>query len=216
MNFSLDSWVQRDILFQKEKMMSLSNFAMNNWKTLALGVFIGLLSSGLILLVAKGSAYNSFELLPIPTSRPLVVHITGAVVSPGVYHVPVQSRISDVIEAAGGFSQKADLEGLNLAELVSDGQKLSIPTINADGPSKSITQANQNESKGSGLIELVNINTATVAELSTLPGIGPVLAANIIEYRETHGSFYSTEELMNVKGIGASSFDEINNLISLR
>ncbi|MHC1784793.1 MAG: helix-hairpin-helix domain-containing protein [Anaerolineaceae bacterium] len=202
--------------FSSVKMLSFSNFAMINWKTLALGVFIGLLSSGLILLVAKGPAYKSFELQPIPTTRPLVVHITGAVVSPGVYHVPVQSRISDLVEAAGGFSQEADLEVLNLSELVSDGQKITIPTINTDVPSKSSTQINRNESNGTDLVELININTATDSALSSLPGIGPVIAANIIEYRDTHGNFKSPEELMNVKGIGISSFEEIKDLITLR
>lgn len=189
---------------------------MNTWKILTLGVIIGLLSSGLILLVSKGAFANEFELQPIPTPAPLVVHIIGGIADPGVYQVPVYSRILDVVDAAGGFSPDADPEAVNLSEMVSDGQQISIPSqIDGEISGKSPNDYLAVPSSSTPL-NRVNINTADNKTLSTLAGIGPVTAANIIEYRQTHGAFASIDELMNVKGIGISTFEEVKDYISIR
>jgi competence protein ComEA len=189
---------------------------MNSWKILSLGVIIGLFSSGLILLISKGVFKNEFELQPLPTTAPLVVHIIGGVAEPGVYQVGVNSRIQDVVEAAGGFSTGAMRESINLAEMVSDGQQISIPFQEEVEFSGKSSINNQTAPSAIPVINRVNINTADNKTLSTLAGIGPITAANIIEYRQTHGSFSSIDELMKVKGIGISTFEEVKDYISIR
>jgi competence protein ComEA len=180
---------------------------MSNWKSIVLGVIIGLLSTGLILLVSKPSSYSEFKLLPLPTSIPLVVYVSGGVNSPGVYQIKDDGRIVDAVQAAGGFSTKADREALNLSQKISDGEKITVP-LESDAPALT---PNSPEA-----IELININTANEELLATLPGIGLVKARDIIAYRGAHGSFTSLDELLDVKGIGAGNFDKIKELITLR
>ncbi|MCL2566120.1 MAG: ComEA family DNA-binding protein [Defluviitaleaceae bacterium] len=146
------------------------------------------------------------------------LYITGAVVSPGVYDIEEGSRIADLIVLAGGALENADLEILNLAARVEDARHVRIPFIGEDQPIESIsvfagndvTAADASNSVYTGLI---NINTSSLAGLITLPGIGEVTANNIINHRNTHGSFSSLEELMNVTRIGQATFDNIRHLI---
>jgi competence protein ComEA len=189
---------------------------MKTWKILSLGVIIGLFSSGLILLVSKGSYAGEFELQPIPTNAPLVVHIIGGVAAPGVYRVQVNSRIIDVVAIAGGFSPDANREAVNLSQMVTDEQQITIPFL-IEGEIANSSPSGSQVLPSTGMpSKLVNINTADTKILSELAGIGPITAANIIEYRQTHGSFQSIDELMNVKGIGISTFEEVKDLISIR
>ena len=129
-------------------------------------------------------------------SGEVVVHVAGAVSAPGVYTLPADSRVDDAVRAAGATAD-ADLSQLNLAQKLADGQKITVPADNA-APS---------DSSQSGA--LININTATQEELETLPSIGEVRAQAIIAYREEHGGFRTTDELMEVSGIGEKIFADI-------
>jgi competence protein ComEA len=137
---------------------------------------------------------------PLVSEAVLVVHVSGEVNYPGVYTIAAGSRIQDAIDAAGGPSEHADIHRLNLAEILFDGRKVHVPSLDT-----------QKESEEDGL---VNINTATAKELETLPNIGPSRAQKIIEYRETHGPFSSIEDITKVGTIGPKIFDSIKDLIT--
>lgn len=143
---------------------------------------------------------------------PLVVHIDGAVQNPGVYTLTVDARCQDAVIAAGGLTEKADTTTINLAQKLTDGQKIHIP---AQGEAEissaaSAVQAERGTDASSGL---VNINTASAAELDTLPGVGEALAAAIIQDREEVGPFASIEDLMRVSGIGEKKYAKLESYI---
>lgn len=135
----------------------------------------------------------------------VLVHVAGAVNNPGVYTLDGGSRVIDAVEAAGGLSPEADGDALNLAAVVEDAAKITIPKVNAGGEDAASTTA-------SGL---VNINTADKTTLMTLSGIGEVLAQNIIDYRTKNGPFTNLEELKNVNRIGDKLFEQIKDGITL-
>lgn len=172
-----------------------------------IGVLIGLVLGGVLWIVARSPRGNSVELLPPPTPAPLVVDVAGAVPRPGVYELPDGSRVKDAVDAAGGFLAEADRAGLNLAAPLEDGQQLQIPFLAGAEP---VGAARVDEP---AVLDLIDINTADAETLSTLPGIGPTLAQRIVEYRETWGEFYYIEDIMNVEGIGPSTFENIKDLI---
>lgn len=136
----------------------------------------------------------------------ILVHVAGAVKYPGVYELPPGSRVRDAVEKAQP-NNDADVNLLNLAAVVTDGQKIVVPrqgeTVSQPGPG----------SPGSS--PLVNINTATLEELDRLPGIGPALAQRIIRYRETNGRFRVPEDIKNVSGIGEAKFEQLKDLITV-
>ena len=150
----------------------------------------------------------------------IAVHITGCVENPGVVKVKEDSRIEDVIEAAGGLTEDADISNVNLAYIVEDGIKIRIPSIDDEDEEEYIT-----EDSGEGVLisdgsdgsssDLININTATQTELETLNGIGPSLATKIIEYREENGDFESIEDIKNVSGIGDTKYENIKDFIEV-
>jgi competence protein ComEA len=130
----------------------------------------------------------------------IVVHIDGEVHKPGVYEVSADTRLVDLIEAAGGLLPVADVGGLNLAKKLSDGQKIIVPSkVSANRPD-SFGPSKHNASYEDG--GRLDINKATQAQLETLPGIGPALAKRIIEDRQKRGAFRSLPDLKRVKGIG--------------
>ncbi len=141
---------------------------------------------------------------PENASGEVVVHVAGAVSSPGVYTLPADSRVDDAVRAAGATAD-ADLSQLNLAQKLADGQKITVPVAGAT-PADGSSAATTADSDNGGLI---NINTATQEELETLPSIGEVRAQAIIAYREEHGGFRTTDELMEVSGIGEKIFADI-------
>lgn len=156
------------------------------------------------------------------------VYVCGAVANPGVYALPAGSRLYQAIERAGGMTEEAAAEYLNLADVVADGLKIQVPTreeIEQGWQPEGLTgnekmaQADQSgfsetgqeaASKNSGL---VNINTADVATLMTLPGIGNAKAESILAYRTEHGGFQSKEEIMNITGIKQAVYEKIKDLI---
>ncbi|MDK2856201.1 MAG: competence protein ComEA [Bacillota bacterium] len=149
-------------------------------------------------------------------SAEVVVHVAGAVAKSGVYRLPAGSRVIDAVEAAGGAAAEADVDALNLAQPLVDGQKVWVPKkgeVTVTGAAGTATgPAAGSAAAGGGK---VNINTAGVAELDTLPGIGPALAQRIIDYRAAHGPFKSIEDLKNVSGIGEKKFAEIKDYVTL-
>ena len=172
---------------------------------------LGLFLAALIWLVARNPGGEAVALRPVPTEQPLVVHITGAVPRPGIYAMPKGSRVQDVISAAGGFLAEADKSNINLAERLEDGQRLDIPY----GEGGSILIPTPGERLVPSGDELVNINTASSAELDTLPGIGPTTAQKIIDYRTQNGPFQAIKDIMNVSGIGPGTFERIKDKITV-
>jgi competence protein ComEA len=146
----------------------------------------------------------------------LTVHIAGAVKKPGLYTLPSGSRVRDALDAAGGAKSDADLDGLNLAEVVGDGQKIYVPyrsetrVAAADKPPRA-ERAAQAPPRFP-----IDLNRASAAELEQLPGIGPVLAARIVELRRLRGRFQSVEELLDVHGIGPKRLEQIRPYVIVR
>lgn len=149
------------------------------------------------------------------TKEELVVHICGAVHNPGVYFLSEGSRIYQAVEAAGGFTEDAGEEYLNLAGQLTDGQKIYIPTRRE--VEEEHLSVNRNEKGLTVMVDdgKVNINTASEEILCTLPGIGTGKAQNIITYREMQGAFKTTQEIMNVDGIKEGLFQKIRDMITV-
>ncbi len=146
-------------------------------------------------------------ILPVPpTPLPLRVHVSGAVAAPGVYDLPPGSIVEDAIAAAGGATAAADLSSLNLARVLRDGDQVTVAETR---PTAAAGEAGAGEAAG----QLLNLNTATVAQLETLPGIGPALAQRIVDYRTANGPFASLDDLLNVSGIGPAKVDAIRDLV---
>lgn len=145
----------------------------------------------------------------------IVVHVDGAVASPGVYELPAdEPRVNDAIVAAGGLDEDADTSALNLASLIVDGSKVHVPRAGDAVTEGSATAGAASSTSGgtaSGGSTLVNINTATAEELDTLPGVGPSTAETIIKDREANGPFASIEDLMRVSGIGEKKFANLKD-----
>lgn len=152
-------------------------------------------------------------------SGPTVVHVAGAVESPGVVEVPAGARVHEAIEEAGGPTDQAALHGLNLAEEVQDGVLIWVPTqeeldAGEAAPADQGQQAGGSSGSEQGQGELINLNTADAAALEELPGIGPALAERIVDHRESHGDFGSLEELAAVSGIGPAILADVEDLVT--
>lgn len=159
-------------------------------------------------------------LSPPPTPLPLVVHVSGAVTQPGVYSMPIGSRVKDAIEAAGGLLPDANIQSLNLAAPLQDGELIWIPTIIKTNPTTSEPDKTPGDDRSLIVTPtptgLININTATLEELDTLPGIGPFKAQGIIDYRNDHGPFNSIEAIQDVDGIGPVTYEGLKELITVQ
>ena len=192
----------------------MSSSTLSGWWKIAFGVVVGLLAAGLILLVSQSPQGEAITLLPPPTPAPIVVHVAGAVMQPGVYTLPAGSRVQDAIQAAGGFLPEANQQALNLAAFLEDGSRVSIPTIAPTPlPANQVTPGAKTPTPD--ITYPINLNTATQAELESLPEIGPITAQKIIEYREKNGPFQKIEDILNVPGIGQKTFEEIKALITV-
>ncbi len=142
-----------------------------------------------------------------PEGRVLLVHVLGAVRSPGIYELAEGSRTVDAIALAGGFAADADEEQLNLAQPVADGQQLRVPRIGEAPP--------VDAAGGSGGESLVNLNTADASALEALPDIGPATASAILEWREANGGFQSVDDLLAVPGIGEKTLAGLRDLVTV-
>ena len=207
----------------------------NMLAVLAGGVIIGIIIAVLVMVLSRPIRPAAIEIrapeptAPLATAPPLVtetpgilhVFVSGAVAVSDVYELPPGSLVKDAIVMAGGFTADANQFILNQALSVKDGDHIHVPTMTetAETPpvfSGEVEVTVRAPDSGSGIVgDLVNINTASQGELETLPGIGPALAQNIIDYRETVGPFKAIEELMMVSGIGTAKFGAIQDLITV-
>jgi competence protein ComEA len=181
------------------------------------GLLAGFLLAGLLYAVTRVPAGTPVPLEPPPTKVPLEVHVIGAVLRPGVYVFVDGSRVQDAITAAGGLAAGADPDALNLAAKLDDGQQLDVPYLGGSPPAPAPTSGFRvlpAQPTATPAANLININTAAVDQLETLPGIGPTIAQNIVDYRTLHGPFAHIEDIMNVAGIGPSTFDNIKDQIT--
>jgi len=135
----------------------------------------------------------------------VIIDIQGEVKKPGVYELPINSRVNDAIKAAGGANPSADLAYVNQARLIKDGEQIFIE--------KKLSSSGSVIHRSSGANGVINLNRATSKELEKLPGIGPVLASRIIEYRKVNGNFQDVDELRKVQGIGASTLEKFRSKI---
>ncbi len=190
---------------------------MKTWWWLVLGVLFGLLSAGVILIASSPPRGAAIVLLPPPTPLPMQIHVTGAVQRPGLYLLPQESRVRDAIEAAGGFSEDASYNAVNLAAFLEDGTQLLVPVLNQAVKSSDVilSPPDAYQPAVQQTFTMVNINTASQAELETLPNIGPVTAQKIIAFRDEFGAFAMIEEIQKVSGIGNLTFESIEAYITV-
>lgn len=156
----------------------------------------------------------------------LYAHVVGAVREPGVVEVAPGSRVSDVVESAGGLSEDADPSRINLARLVVDGERIWVPVLGEEAPEEVAGAVgpggpaiggvgSAGTSGGVTTSDVVDVNTADSTALQTLPGVGPVTAEAILAWRTEHGRFTTVEELMEVRGIGPRTLDQLKPLVSV-
>lgn len=183
---------------------------------LAVLILSNALVAGVAFLLARLPAPGGVEILPPPTAvvipsptpAPVRVYVSGAVKSPGVYTLPPGSIVQDAVELAGGFAEGADASSINLAARLSDGQQVPVLLKGESRPSNTPQAV-------ATLSGPVNVNTASASELEALPGIGPVLAQIILQYRQEHGPFRTVDALLLVPGIGPATLDKIRGFITL-
>lgn len=159
---------------------------------------------------------NSTVKIEVP---PVIIHITGAVNNPGVYQLKSTDRIIDAVKIAGGATEEANLDAVNLASLLKDGQKIIIPyriVRSTEENSGDNSYKNIDSIYTSSHSDKININTANTNLLQSLPGIGPVLSERIVEYRNQNGFFSSIDDIKDVSGIGEKKFEGIKDLICVQ
>lgn len=185
----------------------------SRWAWLGAGFALASALFGAYLLLAPPS--SSVRVVstppPRPTPPPIVVHIAGEVRSPGIYELSPNARLDDAVRAAGGTTELANIDGLNLAARLSDGQRLVVPRL-AGQPSAEAAAKGAPEVRLSGA--RLNLNTASLAELDALPGIGPVIAQRIIEQRQK-GLFTSVDQLLEMKLVNSATFGRIRDSITV-
>jgi competence protein ComEA len=150
------------------------------------------------------------EIEAAPPPR-LVVHVVGAVRRPGLYRLFHGARIADAVRRAGGATRRADLSLVNLAAQVSDGSQVVVPRREVV---ESGAASEAGESSGGAPGGPVHLNTATLDELDALPGVGPVTAQKILDYREQHGAFSSIDDLDAIPGIGPARLEQLRELVA--
>jgi competence protein ComEA len=146
-----------------------------------------------------GASGSEFSL----SSPSVIVHVTGAVVRPGLFELADGARVIDAIAAAGGFTETADQNQLNLARVLTDGEQFAVP-VEGEGGADAVASDSR-----------VNLNTADAAALDTLPRVGPAMAARILAWRDINGRFTSIDDLRNVSGIGDKTFEGLRELITV-
>jgi competence protein ComEA len=188
---------------------------MKTWWAIAIAVAASLLGAGLLYLISSPPHGVPVILIPAPTPEPIHVYVTGCVKQPGVVRLPLNSRVEAALQAAGGSCENADLLPLNLAATLKDGDRVAVPTIRL---TQVVPQASNSPTQAQPTVQVqypLNLNTATLEELDTLPGIGPKTAQNILDYRFEKGSFQKIEELLDVPNIGPMTFEKIKDLVTV-
>lgn len=191
----------------REKLLKLvsSGGGINRSLILVSGLAVAAVSAILVALNSPKSAPAVIE-----SSAPMVinnpdyyVHVVGEVKSPGIYNLPADSRVFDVIMDAGGFTDRADQASINMARPLTDGEQIIVLAKGAQQNSPSFTSA------------LISLNLANQSQLEELPGVGPTLAARMIDWRTTNGGFKRVDDLRKVTGIGAKLFAQIKPKVTL-
>ena len=184
------------------------HFSHNQKRALGLVAAIVLFLS--VFIVIRGNTQSSAapEIVPVTIAEPeIFVDVTGAVNKPGVYTLTGKSRVIDAIKAAGDSAPGADLSTINLARVLNDGEQIYVDSLVMNSSGQRVSKKTP-----SGPI---NINRATARQLDALDGIGPVIAARIVEYRKINGSFLSVDDLQKVSGIGAAKFAQIKSKVRI-
>jgi competence protein ComEA len=184
-------------------------------------VLVSLVLAALVLagsrLAATGAAPAPEVVAPLepvaaqPSRRLLVVHVVGAVRRPGLFRLKDGARVADAVARAGGATRKADLAGLNLAAPLVDGTQVFVPS--RVGATSAIAGGAAAQ-PGTGPARKVSLSSATAEELDALPGVGPITAQKILDYRAVHGSFASVDDLDAVPGIGPTRIEQLRDLVT--
>jgi competence protein ComEA len=182
---------------------------------IAFGVVCGLLGAGLLVIAVSQPRGEPIHLIPPPTPAPMIVHVAGAVNAPGVHSLPHGSRVKDAIEKSGGLAESADTDLINLAMLVEDGMQIWVPAVHVDEGRESEREPTSQATGNDRSTQLININSASQAELETLTGIGPVKAQSIVQFRLENGPFKEVEDIQSVTGIGPVTFEKIQPYITV-
>ncbi|MCL1630437.1 helix-hairpin-helix domain-containing protein [Sporolactobacillus sp. CPB3-1] len=152
----------------------------------------------------------------VSQQKTIVIDIKGAVQKPGIYHVQDTDRVIDAIEQAGGFTEHADRDKINLAQKLTDELVIYVPKKGEKESSAFLTSASSEIADQQTGNDKINVNTADEQTLQNLPGIGPAKAKAIIQYREEHGPFKNADELTNVTGIGDKSLERMKPNLQLQ
>lgn len=195
------------------------------WGQLIIGFVTGALITAILFTIDNRQSPMAIQIMqPMPTATmgatptpaPIKVYVNGAVNKAGVYDLPADARIEQLLIAAGGTTENAYVEQINLAAPLSDGMQVFIgDQSQAANASHTILIANQSVDQAINFSEKININNADRLTLETIPTVGPSTADKIILYREDNGFFSSIEEIMNVSGIGEKKFMQMHDSISI-
>jgi competence protein ComEA len=185
-----------------------------------IGLVVVALVAGIAVVFALYQAFDQRSGPPIviedATARlPLVVEMRGEIEAPGVYELSPGARLQDAIAAAGGLTEEADLSTVNLARRLRDGELIAILALPVPGSTPMVPSTGAGDAAEAEESRVrINMNTATAAELEALPGVGEVIAARIVAYREQTGPFRSVDDLINVEGISDRAIDKIRELVT--
>ncbi len=173
----------------------------------SVGLLSGLVLAGLVVLLYQPKGTDKLG-IATATPAPIKVYVLGAVANPGVYELHPGDRVEEALKAAGGALESADLARINLAQRLRDEMQVVVPAKD-----KGLTQSAGTPTSGVGAGK-VNVNTASAGELEALPGIGPVLAQRIVQYREQNGPYNGPEDLVKVRGISRSLVERLADQIT--
>ena len=177
---------------------------------IALSIIAAIVLALSVLIVLRGNTQINAapEIIPVTIAEPeIFVDVTGAVNNPGVYTLTGRSRVIDAIKAAGDSAPGADLSTINLARVLNDGEQIYVDSTVVNSSGKRVSKK--------VALGPININRATLRQLDTLDGIGPVIAGRIIDYRKKNGSFLTVDDLQKVSGIGAAKFAQIKSKVRI-
>ena len=184
------------------------HFSLNQKRALAITAAVILVGSVFLVVHGNSTPETAALVAPVTIAEPeIFVDVAGAVNNPGVYTLTGKSRVIDAIKAAGDSAPGADLSTINLARVLNDGEQIYVDStvINSSGQ-----RISKKQPTGP-----ININRATARQLDALDGIGPVIAARIVEYRKVNGSYLSIDDLQKVSGIGAAKFAQIKSKVRI-
>ena len=184
------------------------HFSLNQKRALAITAAVIIVGSVFLVVHGNSTPETAALVAPVTIAEPeIFVDVAGAVNNPGVYTLTGKSRVIDAIKAAGDSAPGADLSSINLARVLNDGEQIYVDStvINSSGQ-----RISKKQPTGP-----ININRATARQLDALDGIGPVIAARIVEYRKINGSFLSIDDLQKVSGIGAAKFAQIKSKVRI-